>query len=145
MDYVDTSALLKGYLVETGTPAFVSWFAEVADPYISPLSVIEFKCAIRRRERAGHLTRRRARAILDRLDESLVDESLGRLAWHDRAFALGYDLIDRVDPIPLRALDAMHLAIALQHRCAGFATADRAQAAAADRLGFTVQTFFPIE
>lgn len=145
MDYVDTSALLKGYLVESGTPAFMRWFGEEADPYISPLSVIEFKCAIRRRERAGHLTRRRGRVIIDRLDESLVDESLGRLAWHDRAFALGNDLIDRVDPIPLRALDALHLAIALQHRCTGFATADRVQAAAAERLGFTVQTFFSIE
>ena len=143
MDYVDTSALLKGYLIEPGTPAFVQWFGEQADPVISPLSVVEFKCVIRRRERAGQLTRRRAKAVLDRLDASLDEESLGRLAWRDHAFALGNDLIDRVDPLPLRALDALHLAIALQHRCIGFATADRVQAEAADRLGFVVQTFFP--
>ena len=142
MDYVDTSALLKGYLVEPGTAAFVTWYADAADPFISPLSVVEFKCAIRRRERAGQLSNRRARAILDRLDESLADQSLGRLAWRDRAFALGHELIDRVDPVPLRALDALHLAIALQHRCTGFATADRVQAEAAQRLGFVVQTFF---
>ena len=135
--------MLKGYLVEPGTPAFVAWFGEEADPFISPLSVVEFKCAIRRRERAGQLTRRRAKAILDRLDESLADESLGRLAWRDHAFVVGVDLIDRVAPIPLRALDALHLAIALQHRCTRFATADRVQAEAADRLGFEVQTFFP--
>lgn len=143
MDYVDTSALLKGYLIEPGTPAFMTWFGEQADPFISSLSVVEFKCAIRRRERAGQLTRRRARAILDRLDESLAEESLGRLAWRDQAWVLGNNLIDRVDPIPLRALDALHLAIALQHRCVGFATADRTQAEAADRLGFAVTTFFP--
>lgn len=145
MDYVDTSALLKGYVVEPGTPAFMAWFGEEADPFISPLAIIEFKCAIRRRERAGQLTRRRSKAILDRLDESLADESLGRLAWRDQAFARGNDLIDRVEPIPLRALDALHLAIALQHRCVGFATADRVQADAADRLGFVVTTFFPAE
>lgn len=145
MDYVDTSALLKGYLVEPGTPTFVRWFGEVADPCISPLSVIEFKCAIRRRERAGHLTDRRAKAILARFDENLSDDSLGRLPWHDRAFVLGNDLIDRVAPVPLRALDALHLALALQHRCTGFATADRVQAEAADRLGFDVRTFFQTE
>ena len=143
MDYVDTSALLKGYLVEPGTPAFMAWFGEQADPFVSPLSVVEFKCAIKRRERAGFLTRRRVKMILDRFHEHLADQSLGRLAWRDQAFALGAELIDRVDPVPLRSLDALHLAVALQHRCSGFATADRAQADAAQRLGFVVQTFFP--
>jgi len=142
MDYVDTSALLKGYVVEPATPAFVNWFADEADPFISPLSVVEFKCAIRRRERAGDLSSRRAKAILDRLAANVADESIGRLAWRDNAFALGDDLIDRVAPLPLRALDALHLGIALQHRCIGFATADRVQAQAADRLGFKVRTFF---
>ena len=143
MDYVDTSALLKGYLLDSATADFVAWFAEEADPFISPLSIVEFKCVIRRRERAGQLTRRRSKAILDRLQENLADHSVGRLAWRDRAFALGDSLIDRVDPIPLRALDALHLAIASQHRCTCFATADRVQAEAALRLGFVVRTFFP--
>ncbi|MEO8935705.1 MAG: type II toxin-antitoxin system VapC family toxin [Burkholderiaceae bacterium] len=145
MDYVDTSALLKGYLIEPATPAFILWLAEQGDAVISPLSVVEFKCAIRRRERAGQLTRRRAKAILDRLDENLADESLGRVAWREQAFMLANDLIDRVAPVALRTLDALHLAVALQHRCTGFATADRAQADAARRLGFAVHTFLPSE
>jgi predicted nucleic acid-binding protein len=142
MDYVDTSALLKGYLREPGTPEFMVWVGERADPFVSPLSVVEFKCAIKRRQRAGQLTARRVRTILERFDDHLADRSLGRLAWRDQAFVLGTELIDRVEPLPLRALDALHLAVALQHRCEGFATADRVQADAAERLGFVVETFF---
>jgi uncharacterized protein len=142
VDYIDTSALLKGYVVEPGTSAFVAWFAEEAVPFVSPLAVVEFKCAVRRRERAGALTHGRAETILARLDSQLADESLGRLAWRDQAFQSARELIDRVAPIALRALDALHLALAVQHRCSGFATADRAQADAARRLGMVVRTFF---
>ncbi len=137
--------MLKGYLIEPATTAFMDWIADEADPYISPLSLVEFKCAIRRRERAGQLTRQRGKAILDRLDSHLRDASLGRLAWRDQAFPGASALIDRVDPLSLRALDALHLAIASHHRCTGFATADRVQSLAAQRMGFVVRTFFPAE
>ncbi len=142
MDYIDTSALLKGYVVEPGTSAYIAWFAEEAVPFVSPLAVVEFKCAVRRRERAGVIAHGRAQAILARLDSQLADDSLGRLAWRNQAFQSARELIDRVAPVALRALDALHLALALQHRCSGFATADRAQADAARRLGLHVHTFF---
>ena len=141
MDYIDTSALIKGYLIEPGTPDFMNWFAADATPCVSPLSVVEFQCAIRRRERAGELLHKRAKAILSRLDEHLADTTISQLAWPANAFAHARDLLDRVSPLALRALDALHLAVALQHRCVGFATADRVQLEAARMLGLHAHSF----
>ena len=141
MDYIDTSALIKGYLIEANTPAFMRWFSEDAVPCISPLSIVEFKCVVRRRERAGDLTGSRARAIVDRFESHLVDGTLEQLAWPASAFLAASDLIDRLVPHHLRALDALHLAVARTHGCDGLASADRQQLKAARALGMTTYSF----
>ena len=50
-------------------------------------------------------------------------------------------LIDTLPDISLRALDALHLAAARTVGASDFATADKAQADAAEALGFTVYRF----
>lgn len=141
MDYIDTSALIKGYLVEANTAAFMRWFSDDAVPCVSPLSIVEFKCVVRRRERAGAVTGSRARAILDRFEGHLVDATLEQLAWPVSAFLAASDLIDRLAPHPLRALDALHLSVARTHGCKGLASADRQQLQAARALGMTTYSF----
>jgi predicted nucleic acid-binding protein len=141
MDYIDTSALIKGYLIEANTPAFMRWFSEEAVPCVSPLSVVEFRCAVRRRERAGDLMSSRARAILDRFEGHLVDGTLEQLAWPASAFLFASNLIDRLAPLPLRALDALHLAVASTHGCKALASADLQQLRAARALGMTAHSF----
>jgi len=141
MDYIDTSALIKGYLIEASTPTFMRWFSDEAVPCISPLSVVEFKCVVRRRERAGDLMSSRARAILARFERDLMNGTLEQLAWPAGAFLFASDLIDRLAPLPLRALDALHLAVARSHGCNGLASADRQQLRAARALGMATHSF----
>lgn len=142
MEYVDTSALLKAYVAEADSLAFVSWAREAATCCISPLSSVELHCAIHRRQRMGLLDARQRTAALKAFDREVAEQAYRVLDWPTRGFADGRDALERCRPIALRALDALHLAVALHHRCKGFVTADRTQAQAALRLGFKVTTFF---
>ena len=60
----------------------------------------------------------------------------------DADFTAAYHLIGRLADLPLRSLDALHLAAAEQLGANAFATADKTQAEAATALGFTVHRFF---
>ena len=141
MDYVDTSALIKAYVVEAGTPEFVEWLASEGLPCVSELSVVEFRASVRRRERTGELAGARVKAILGRFDRHLVDGTLERLSWPADAFAAASRTIDHVAPLPLRTLDALHLAVARLRGCIGFASADRNQLKAAHLLGLETHAF----
>jgi len=59
----------------------------------------------------------------------------------DRQVTAAVHLIETVSHVPLRTLDAMHLAIARDIAVSGLATSDRNQADAAEALGFTVFRF----
>jgi len=142
MDYIDTSVLLKAYVPEPDSERFVTWADAVATRCISPLSAVELHCAIHRRQRMGLLSLKQRTSAIEAFDAE-VDADLYRvLPWPARGFDEGRAALENCRPIALRALDALHLAVALHHRCTGFATADRVQAQAARRLGFKVQTFF---
>ena len=60
----------------------------------------------------------------------------------DADFTAAYHLIGRLADLPLRSLDALHLAAAEQIGASAFATADKTQAEAAAALGFTVHRFY---
>ena len=143
MDYIDTSALLKAYLPESDSEAFVDWAQAVRPRCIGPLCAIELHCAIHRRHRMGLLDARQRTSAIGAFDREVDADLFKVLSWPADGFVEGRAALERCRPIALRALDALHLAVALHHRCTGFATADRVQAQAARRLGFRVKTFFP--
>ena len=142
MEYVDTSALLKAYVPEADSDAFVAWAQELATCCISPLSAVELHCAIHRRQRMGLIDARQRTGAIKAFDREVEEHAYRVLEWPAQGFAAGRDALERCRPIALRAFDALHLAVALHYRCTGFATADRVQAQAAHRLGFKVTTFF---
>ena len=143
MEYIDTSALLKAYVPEPDSASFVDWAQTVPTRCISPLSSVELHCAIHRRHRMGLLDARQRTSAIGDFDREVDADLYKLLSWPAAGFVEGRAALERCRPIALRALDALHLAVALHHRCAGFATADRVQAQAARRLGFKVKTFFP--
>lgn len=140
--YLDTSALLKAYINEATSDDFIAWMLGQTEASISPLVIIELRCAVNRRARAGVIDRRRKSSVLADFDAELAAGQYRLLSWPVSAFETGVELLGEVGSISLRALDALHLAVARHHRCEHFATADRAQAAAAKKLGFVVHTFF---
>jgi predicted nucleic acid-binding protein len=108
------------------------------DVHVSDLAVTEIVSAVARRLRQGSLTREGVRrlqhAILGRLDEGVYHRIELTRDVHRRAEHL---LLTLPGP-PLRAADALHLALATSAQAASLASFDTRLAAAARAAGFAV-------
>lgn len=140
--YIDTSALAKCYVREPQSLHVLDWAEQQGKPATAVLTLVEFRCLLARRRRAGQID--------GTLEQHALAEFDGHVrggAWHMVPLALGdyaaaRDLIDIIPGIALRSLDALHLAAARSRGATAFATADKTQADAAESLGFTVQRFY---
>ena len=136
--YCDTSALLKLYLPEQGSDEFNAIVEGRGDVLVSDLSVTEIISALARRLRRGSLTREAARhlqhAIVGRLDEGVYHRLELTRDVHRRAEHFLLSLSET----PLRAADALHLALAVSARAASLASFDARLAAAARAVGLAV-------
>ena len=136
--YCDTSALLKLYLPEPGSDEFNEIVQGRDDLLVSDLAVTEIVSAAARRLRQGSLTREAARrlqhAILGRLDEGVHHRVELTRDVHRRA----EHYLMTLPPAPLRAADALHLALATSARAASLASFDARLAAAARAVGLAV-------
>jgi hypothetical protein len=139
--YLDTSVLAKCYIREPRSLEVLDWAGDERNATISALALVEFRCMLARRRRAGQID-----TVLERRALAEFDFHVRGGVWrvHQTGFgeyAGARDLIDVLPALPLRALDALHLACARACGVARFATADRIQAEAARALGFTVHDF----
>lgn len=142
MIYVDTSALIKRYLQEPGSDAFDTFFLTKAPLSISRLTVIEMRCALARRRRAKQVSPKLETQVQEALRLDMQDGALLIASFNDDDLTLAYHLMDEVGVIPLRTLDALHLALARHVGADEFATADKNQAQAARKLGFALHSFY---
>ena len=139
--YVDTSALAKWYLNEQEAERFASWMITQNDTNISELTVTEFRCMLARRERSGQLGEVSAQRIFSILEQ---DINQGFLVLHEIEngdLVIARRLIEQVGNIPLRTLDALHLAIARRTNMKSLASADNVMLDAAEFLGMDVVSF----
>jgi uncharacterized protein len=139
--YLDTSALAKWCLREPGSDAFEAFVVDLPTALVSRLTRVEMRCLLARRRRSGTIgpgTERSAAPLFENDIRSghLVVLDVGEACW-----AEAVALVDRLSEVGLRTLDALHLAIAHDARADMFATADRALAKAAARLGFEARIF----
>lgn len=106
--FLDTSALVKLYVQEPGTDRLLPLISDQPENRfaILAISVVEFRSAIRRRQRAGDIDATIADAILKSL-QSHVETRFLRQAVNDTVIDAALDLIDRC---ALRAYDAVQLA-----------------------------------
>lgn len=141
MIYVDTSALVKRYLQEPGSDAFDTFFLTQAPLCISRLTVIELRCALARRRRAKQVSRDLETQVQEAFRLDMQDGALVVASFNDDDLTQAYHLMDEVGAIPLRTLDALHLAVARHVGATDFATADKNQANAARKLGFALHRF----
>lgn len=140
--YIDTSALAKCYIREAHSLAVLDWAEQREDATTAALTLVEFRCLLARRRRAGQI------------DAALERRALAEFDFHVRAgawrihhagfgdFASARDLIDVLPDLPLRTLDALHLAAARAASATEFATSDKVQAQAARALGLAVFDFY---
>ena len=140
--YLDTSALAKWYLNEPFSEQFEAFIREEPTAVISRLSVVEFRCLLARRRRAGEISK----AIESRVYASFEkDVGAGFLQVYpvtDEHLIAALGLITRLGRHPLRTLDALHLAIAQGIHCRRLATADKTMADAGKAAGLVVARFF---
>lgn len=141
MVYVDTSALAKWYLNERGSDGFADWIVEQPEPWISTLTVVEMRCLLGRRRRAGEIGSETEERAFSAFEEDVANGHLFLHPVDDEALRAALALIGRLPDLPLRTLDALHLALARQLAAPRLATADEKMADAASALGFEVVRF----
>ena len=140
LSYVDTSALLKWYVSEPGSDEVALWIEAQPAVAFSRLGWLEFRCALNRRMRSGDLDAATAGGALQRFFADVEAGAFTLLPLNDDQALAADDLIARLS-LPLRTLDALHLAAAAAHGAASLATADRRLATAAETVGLTVAYF----
>jgi len=143
--YIDTSALAKCYIREANSLDVLDWAEAREELSTSPLTLLEFRCLLARRRRAGQIDVQLERGALAEFDRDVLGDTWRVYPETGQLFSEARNLIDLVPEAPLRALDALHLAYARHFGAKSFATADKNQAAAAQALGFSVFTFFLIK
>ncbi len=140
--YLDTSALAKWYLNEPFSEQFEAFIQEQPSAAISRLTVVEFRCLLARRRRAGEITKTTETRVYGAFEK---DVGAGFLQVHtvaDEHLIAALGLISRLGRYPLRTLDALHLAIAEGIHCRQLATADKTMADAGKAVGLGVARFF---
>ena len=136
MNYLDTSALIKRFVAERGSPQVESLVSRWGDVATAKIAYAEVYAGLARKHREGHLPGSQY-ALACRQFESDW-QAYVRLDLQDEILILARDLIQRH---PLRGFDANHLASALSLKTAlgedvTFAAADERllRAARAERL-----------
>lgn len=140
--YIDTSALAKCYIREPRSLDVLDWADAQGETVTAALALVEFRCLLARRRRRGQIDATLERRALAEFDSHVRSGNWRIQQGTFGEFAAARDLIDLLPDLPLRALDAIHLAAARGAGVTDFATSDKTQAAAARALGLVVYEFF---
>lgn len=139
--YLDTSALVKWYVAETDSDVFNDFIRGRAGAHISRLTVVELRCALSRRRRNREISATVERAAFKLFESHVRDGLLDVLTMQDAHFVGALQILQDLRQIPLRTLDALHLAVARANKVKAIATADRIMASAAKALKFETHAF----
>lgn len=136
--YLDASALAKLYLPEPGSDDLGAALGGRRDLVVSDLAVTEVTSAVARRRRDGALRPRHAA----KLHAAVVGHADGnfyrRIDLAPNVHREAERLLLSMEAIPLRAADALHLALAGAAGAATVVTYDARMVEAAARIGFAV-------
>ena len=136
--YCDASALVKLYVSEPGSDRFNQVVEGRDDLLVSDLAITEVVSAMSRLLRQGSVTRERIgrvqRDVLGRLDDGVYQRVELTRDVHRRA----ENLLQSLTATPLRASDALHLALATSARAASMASFDVRLRAASRGVGLAI-------
>ncbi len=139
--YIDTSALAKWYLPESGSEDFSEWMGQREDTCISSLTITEFRCLLARRQRMQLLSVLEVQLLSAKFKQDVADAHLINYTIENRHILNASLMIESLPSVPLRTLDALHLTIARDISVKIFATADKVMEQAAQLLDFEVVLF----
>ena len=108
---------------------------------ISRLTMVEFRCLLARRRRNRDIDAGAERRAASAIEEDVAAGFFEVHPLEDSHAVSARNLLIRLSAIPLRTLDALHLAIALSLGAQAIATADRTLADAGAALRLRVDWF----
>ena len=126
--YCDTSALAKWYIPENRSDDVEAFLRENGPVHISGLTAVEMRSLLSRRRRKGHFDAKAEGKIFATFEE---DVRKGFLICHPLPADIAQgavSLISILPDVPLRTLDALHLAMAREIDAQAIATADNVMA-----------------
>ena len=141
--YIDTSALAKWYLPETGSDKLAAWMQQQKDTCISSLTITEFRCLLARRQRMQLLSGEQVQELYAIFQQDCRDGHLLHFPVTDQNVINAELMIESLPTVALRTLDALHLSIAHDNSARTLATADRIMAQAAQQIDIKVEWFGP--
>ncbi len=139
--YFDTSALAKWYLPEQQSNEVEKYIQEHGPVAISELTVVEMRDLLARLRREGNLDPNTEIKVFATFEEDIRQKFLVCHPLSDGLARGAVNLLSVLSDLPLRMIDAMHLAIAKEIQIDIFATADPMMAAGAKAMGFSVVRF----
>ncbi len=144
MIYLDTSALAKAYMPEArSSDVDELLLRESGNVAISELAILEMRCTVSRRTRERVVSAEVAAQVWSTFQDDVADGLFTVVTHSADDFRSATRVIETIAPIPLKTLDALHLAFARRASATQFASADKQQLAAASALGFQTIPFLP--
>ena len=128
--YLDSSSFAKRFIDEPGSDKVEAACAQASDLGLSVICVPEIVSALNRRRREGTLTPGQYREVKRRLLEDVRDADVINLT----VSVIG-SAISILEVSSVRAMDALHIACAIEWGAELFASSDRPQLKAARRAG----------
>jgi predicted nucleic acid-binding protein len=141
MIYFDTSALAKWYLNEERSDDVERYIQDQGPVAISDLATVEMRCLLARRRRKKNIDSKMEMKIWGTFQEDIRQNFLVCHPLPAGLAAGAINLLSVLSDVPLRSLDAFHLAIAREIQSDIMVTADRIMAAGARAMGFSVVRF----
>jgi predicted nucleic acid-binding protein len=132
--YLDASALAKLYLPEPESESLEACLRGRRDLLISELTITEVVSAVARRRREGALSTAQLFLVRDAV-LAAGGGSFRRLDMSPAVHREAERLLLGIDSVPLRALDALHIALAFSGAATRIATFDARMSAAAWHAG----------
>ena len=137
MRYVDASVAVAYYLPDPLSDTAQAAMRHVPDLALSDWAELEIASVVARLARAGSITEPEARLTIETVSRHLAGSSLRRVLTSTHDIAHARELVSRLD-LPLRAQDAVHLAIVTRLELS-LLTADRHLARCAKEVGAKVE------
>jgi len=136
--YIDASALAKLYVPEAESERLDAFLRGRLGLMISELAITEVLSAVARRKREGELRPELANEIRGALLADADSGSFARLHLDPAVHRDAERLLLATDSLPLRTLDALHIALAFSGRATHVLTFDRRMREAAVHAGMNV-------
>jgi len=133
MTYLDTSVLVAYYCPEPLSEAVERILRRMEQPAISALTEVEFASALARKVREKGISRQEANLVLNEFKAHINQRLFTRVPVDREHYTVAFAWLTQFS-LPLRTLDALHLAVAAGADL-DLVTADRGLSRSARRLG----------